>query len=188
MFIIIPIILVLSGNTRGIGRSMSIIPSILIVTVYMPSHLMMLFHLEFKGFLLGGTGLLLYVIILASFNDIFQYIWGKLLGNKKKMLPKIVPDRTYGGFLLGLINTAGLAILIRFLTPFTFWQAVLLGTVIGICGFFGDALLQAIKRDLKIRDTGSVLPGHGGFLDRLDSLIIAIPIYYHIIRYIANLS
>jgi phosphatidate cytidylyltransferase len=188
MFIIIPIILMLSGSTKGIGRSMSIIPSILLVTVYMPSHLMMLFHLEFKDFLLGGTGLLLYVIILASFNDIFQYIWGKLLGNKKKMLPKIVPDRTYGGFLLGLISTAGLAILIRFLTPFTFWQAILLGTVIGICGFFGDALLQAIKRDLKIRDTGSVLPGHGGFLDRLDSLIIAIPIYYHIIRYIANLS
>lgn len=188
MFLIIPIILVLSGNMKGIGRSMSIIPSILIATVYMPSHLMMLFHLEFKDFLLGGTGLLLYVIILASFNDIFQYFWGKMLGDKKKMLPKIVPDRTIGGFFLGLLTTVGLAIVIRFLTPFTFWQAVMIGAVIGICGFFGDALLSAIKRDLKIRDTGTVLPGHGGFLDRLDSLIIAIPIYYHIIRYIAQIS
>ncbi|MEY2924209.1 MAG: hypothetical protein RLZZ337_757 [Bacteroidota bacterium] len=188
MFMLIPIILVLSGNTRGIGRSMSIIPAILIVTVYMPSHLMMLFHLEFKDFLLGGTGLLLYVIILTSFNDIFQYTWEKLLGDKKEIMPKIIPNRTFGGFTLGVMTTAGLAVLIRFLTPFTMWQAVLLGTTIGICGFFGDVLLSAIKRDLKIRDTGSVLPGLGGFLDRLDSLIIAIPIYYHIIRYIAQLS
>lgn len=184
MFIIIPGILVMAGKTERIGRSMSFITSILLMTVFMPSHSIMLFHLDFPGFALGGAGLFMYIIMLVAFNDVFQFTWGKLLGSRK-ILPNVSPNKTWEGFILGALTTAGLAVLIVFLTPLTKLQSAVIGLIIGVCGFIGDAILSAIKRDLKLKDTGDVLPGHGGVMDRLDSMVFAMPVYYHIMRYIS---
>lgn len=185
MFIIIPSILVLSKNTRGIGRSMSMIPAILLLTVFMPSHVNILLHMEFNNFAIGGAGLLIFGIILVAFNDIFQFAWGKILGYKQ-ILPKIIPNKTLEGFILGTLTTGVLAYFIRFLTPLNPLHSILIGLAIGISGFMGDAILSAIKRDMRQRETGESKIRQGSVLDRLDSLVVALPVYFHILRYLSQ--
>ena len=182
MFIAVPFILVIRGKTEKIGRSMAYIPSILILTVYMLSHIILLFSFEAPGFSVGGGGLIIYLIMLTSFNDVFQFTWGKMLGNRK-ILPSVSPNKTWEGFIGGILTTAVLAYLIRFLTPLSDVQAIITGLIIGVFGFVGDSFISAIKRDLKIKDTDDLIPGHGGALDRLDSIIITAPIFYHLLRF-----
>jgi phosphatidate cytidylyltransferase len=185
MFIIIPSILVLSKTTKGIGRSMSIIPAILLLTVFMPSHANMILHLDFPNYEEGGAGLLVFAIVLVAFNDIFQYAWGRILGYKQ-LLPSVIPNKTLEGFILGTLSTGALAYGLKFITPLSGLQSVLIGIVIGLCGFMGDAILAAIKRDARLRDTGESKIQDGSTMDRLDSLIVALPVYFHIMRYLSQ--
>lgn len=180
LFIGVPFILVMSGKIQKIGRSMSIIPALLIQTVYMLSHLVLFFNFDLPGFKIGAGGLILFLVILTAFNDVFQYTWGKLLG-KRKILPGISPNKTWAGFIGGVISTTLLAYFICFLTPLNDWQALLAGLIIGVMGFIGDALVSAIKRDLGVKDTSNLIPGHGGAMDRLDSIIITTPVFYHLL-------
>jgi phosphatidate cytidylyltransferase len=180
MFIIIPFALVLKGNMKRVGRSMSIIPAILVLTVFLLSHVIMVCHLEFPEKDIGGRELLVFLIVLTAFNDVFQYIWGKFLG-RHKILPLVSPNKTWEGFVGGILTTAGLGLLLRFLTPFEPFEAILISLGIGFFGFVGDALISAIKRDLKLKDTSNLLPGHGGAMDRLDSLLLTAPFFYHTI-------
>ncbi|MFN0214687.1 MAG: phosphatidate cytidylyltransferase [Saprospiraceae bacterium] len=182
MSIVIPFILVLTGNTERIGRSMSFIITVLILTIYMLSHIALLFNLEIPGYTVGAGGLLLYLIVLTGFNDVFQFIWGKWLG-KRKILPKVSPNKTWEGFLGGIMTTAGLGYCIRFLSPFSAGEALITGLLIGITGFIGDAILSAIKRDLQLKDTDDLIPGHGGAMDRLDSIVFTAPVFYHLLNY-----
>jgi len=183
MFIAIPVVLVFNGKTEKIGRSMSIIPSLIMLTVYMLSHLVLLFHIETANFNAGAGGLILFLIVLIAFNDVFQFTWGKLLG-KHKILPRVSPNKTWEGFIGGIFTTAIFAVANRFLTPLAAEQAFIVGLVIGITGFLGDALISAIKRDLKLKDTDDLIPGHGGVMDRLDSIILITPIYYHLLKFL----
>ena len=180
MFIVIPFLLVLKGHTEKIGRSMSLIPAILILTVFMISHIAMLYNLDIPDNPAGPGGLIIYLIMLTEFNDVFQFVWGKTLG-KHKIIPKISPNKTWEGFLGGVFTTTGLAYAMNFLTPFVWWESLILGFVISIAGFMGDLLISAIKRDLNLKDTSDMIPGHGGAMDRLDSLAITAPIYFHTI-------
>lgn len=186
MFMTLAIILVLTGQTTRIGRSMSIIPTMLMLTVYMLSHLVLLYHIKTPEFSAGGGGLIIFVLMITAFNDVFQFTWGKLLG-KHKILPSVSPNKTWEGFIGGIITTSALAYLLKFLTPLNGYEALLTGFILGVFGFLGDSLMSAIKRDLKIKDTDDLIPGHGGAMDRLDSIILTAPIFYHLLRYfIAN--
>ena len=185
MFIGVPFILVLTGQTEKIGRSMSVIPTILIQTVYLLSHLVLFYNIEIEGYESGPGGLLIFLLMITAFNDVFQFTWGKLFG-RHKILPKVSPNKTVEGFLGGVISSAGLGYFMYFLTPLEPWQALVTGVILSIMGFIGDAIVSAIKRDLGIKDTGNIVPGHGGALDRLDSILITTPIFYHLL--IAYLS
>ena len=180
MFIIIPFLLVLTGNMNKVGRSMSIIPTILILTVFLLSHVVMILHFDFHEYGIGGSELIVYLIVLTAFNDVFQFTWGKILG-RHPILPNVSPNKTWEGFIGGALTTACLGYGIRFLTPFNGQQAFMVALSIGIIGFIGDALISAIKRDLKLKDTSNLIPGHGGAMDRLDSLFLTAPLFYHTI-------
>lgn len=181
MFTWIPFLLVLKGHTQDIARSMSVIPTHLMLTVFSISHLAYLLSLpELPGFEVGGRGLLLYVVFLTEMNDVFQFTWGKLLG-RRKIIEKISPNKTWEGFIGGLLSTVAAAYFLRFLTPFSSEIALLAGLLIACSGFVGDIIVSAIKRDFGLKDTGNAIKGHGGILDRIDSLAISSPFFFYFV-------
>jgi phosphatidate cytidylyltransferase len=170
--------LVLAGETSGFLQAASTLHWGLILTVYTLSHLAYLRMLPTAGNP-GGVGLLVFLVILTEINDIAQYIFGKWLG-QHPALPRVSPGKTVEGLLGGVVTTTGLAIaLAPYLTPFDFPHALGIGLLIGLSGFLGDVTVSALKRDLGIKDSGTLIPGHGGVLDRLDSLTFTAPIFFH---------
>lgn len=180
MFATIAIVLVLTGDTELIGRSMSVLPAMLMLTVFFLSHLAFLYNVPTAPNTAGSGGLILYLVGLTAFNDVFQFTCGKLFG-KRKILPKISPNKTWEGFIGGILLTATTAWAIQRLTPLNGWQSFVMGLSIGIVGFLGDVLISAIKRDLKLKDTSDLIPGHGGAMDRLDSIVFTAPLFFHLL-------
>ena len=184
VFLLLPLRLIIAQETEGFLTSVTAISWGLMITVFAVSHGAMLMRFpatpENPA---GGAGLILFLVILNQGNDVAQYLWGKLLG-KHKILPAVSPNKTWEGFLGGLATTmVGATILFSFLTPFTLQFAILSGLVIGVTGFIGDATFSALKRDMGIKDAGSLIPGHGGILDRIDSLSLSAPLFFHVVRY-----
>lgn len=179
MFTLIPFILIGNGQTKMIGRSMALIPALLMLTVFMISHIALLLNLPFQVSSAGASGLVLYLFLMTAFNDVFQFTWGKLLG-KRKIIPAISPNKTWAGFTGGVLTTAVWSYVFQFLTPFSGQESLFVGGVLGIAGFAGDILISAIKRDLQLKDTGDLIPGHGGIMDRLDSLVLTAPVLYYL--------
>ncbi len=181
MHIFIPFILVLRGRIEGITQSMTVIPTHLMLVVFAISHLAYFLSLpDIDGFNAGGRGLLLFIVFVTEINDVLQFIWGKLLG-KHKILPKVSPNKTWEGFVGGLVTTIFVAYFLRFLTPMSGVESMVAGLLIAGSGFIGDVTVSAIKRDIGIKDTGNLIPGHGGLLDRIDSLAFTAPIFFHLI-------
>ncbi|MFY0688768.1 MAG: phosphatidate cytidylyltransferase [Cyclobacteriaceae bacterium] len=178
MYVTVPVVLVMSGKMDRVGRSMSIIPAILMLTVFLLSHVIMILQFNDVTINLSGHKLVVFLIVLTAFNDVFQFTWGTLLG-KHKILPEVSPNKTWEGFIGGVLTTALLGYFIRFLTPFQGFDAFLISLGLGVFGFLGDALISAIKRDLKVKDTSDLIPGHGGAMDRLDSLLFTAPVLYY---------
>lgn len=184
MFLIIPMRLVSLGETKGFLASAGMIHWGLMVTVFCLSHAAWLFVQPpwptSRG---GNAGQVLFLVGLTEFNDIAQYVWGKSLG-RRKILPTVSPGKTWAGFWGGVGTTAVAAwTLAPLLTPIPPLQAVVIGAAIGAFGFLGDITLSALKRDLGLKDSGGILPGHGGILDRVDSLLFTAPLFMHFLRY-----
>lgn len=186
VFLFLPIVMVIIGETKGFIRSAGTIHWSVMLTVFCISHVAYLLNLGSINAFAGNIGLVLFLLVMTQFNDVCQYLWGKSLG-KHKITPKVSPNKTWEGFLGGVFTITLLSTLIApFFTPLNVWQSSLAGFIIAISGFFGDLVISAVKRDLNIKDTGSFIPGHGGILDRLDSLIFSAPIFFHYIYYIHN--
>jgi phosphatidate cytidylyltransferase len=125
--------------------------------------------------------LLFYLVFMVQVSDALQYAWGKLLG-KSVIAPAISPNRTWEGFLGGVGSTTLIGAALWWVTPFNQWQAALLSLVIGIMGFAGGMTMSAIKRDRGVKDYGTLVTGHGGVLDRIDSLCFAAPVFFHLTK------
>lgn len=152
------------------------------VCVYGLSHAPALSGLKLRNYDAGDGTLLLYFLLVVQISDVLQYVCGKLFG-KRKVAPILSPNKTVEGLIGGsLLACLAGASLYRF-TPFTPWQAGLLSLVVVICGFFGGLVLSAVKRSLGAKDWGTSVPGHGGILDRLDSVAFSAPIFFHLTRY-----
>ena len=181
MHVWIPFMLVVRGHTEDISRSMSVLPTQLMLTVFSISHLPYLLSLPvLVGFNAGGRGLLLFVVFITEMNDVFQFTWGKILG-RKKIVPKVSPNKTWEGFIGGVLTTTVVGYFLRFLTPLSGIESVVVTFIIACSGFIGDVVVSAVKRDIGIKDTGALIPGHGGMLDRIDSLSISAPVFFYII-------
>jgi phosphatidate cytidylyltransferase len=115
-------------------------------------------------------------------SDVLQYVWGKLLG-RRKIAPHLSPNKTWEGFLGGAITATALGTVLWRITPFEWWQSAILSFVICMMGFFGGLVMSAIKRDAGVKDYGHLIEGHGGAMDRVDSLSFAAPVFFHVVRY-----
>lgn len=186
MFLLIPIRRILSGDTHDFIRVTGLIQWGMLLTVYSLGYLgafLMLPIVHPSPYQFSGLEVLLYLLILNSLNDAFQYVWGKLFG-KHKIVPTISPNKTWAGYIGGLLTTMLIAYFIApFLTPFTWQFAVLSGFIIASFGFLGDVCMSAVKRDVGVKDSSTLIPGHGGVLDRVDSLIFSAPIFFHFFCY-----
>ena len=151
----------------------------LILTTYFLSHSAILFHLDrLNSVPAGKSGLFVFFVFLTEMNDIFQYYCGKIFRGPP-LSPKISPNKTWGGFWGGGFCTCIFAISIKFLTPFQWDTAFFAGFVIFITGSLGDLVISSFKRNLQLKDMGKVIPGHGGLLDRIDSLLFASPAFFY---------
>ncbi len=183
MYLWIAFMLVIVGEVEDISRSMSVLPAQLMLTVFGVSHLAFLVSLpDIEGFDIGGRALLLFVVFITEMNDNFQFTWGKLFG-KFKVIPKVSPNKTWEGLIGGVVTTMIVGYFLRFLTPFSEIEILITCGCVAIVGFIGDVVVSAIKRDIGIKDTGSVIPGHGGLLDRIDSLAVTGPFFFHIVYF-----
>lgn len=184
LFLLLPVAMVLNGETQGYLRAAGTLHWGLMSMVFSLSHLAYLLVLpEGEYPHVSGPGLVLFLLLLTELNDVAQYCWGKLLG-RHKISPTVSPNKTVEGFVGGVLTTMPLAALLApWLTPFSVLDALLAGALIAVAGFFGDLSLSALKRDLGIKDSGNLLPGHGGILDRVDSLTYTAPLFFHFTRY-----
>ncbi len=187
LFILIPLRMVLIGDTNGFLKSCGTIHWALMTCVYAIGYFAVYFAIPDEVNPNGGAlGFLLFILIMTVANDFFQYFFGRTFGSCK-IMPKVSPNKTVEGFIGGIISTATVSALIaKLLTPFSVYQAFMVGVVIALAGFFGDITMSAIKRDIGVKDTGSFLPGHGGILDRLDSMIFTVPLFFHYISFHNN--
>ncbi len=184
MFLLLPLWMVLAGEAAGFVRSVSQLQWGLMAFVFGLSHLGVLlkFPEPLTGAGVDGRTLVLFLVFVTEMSDVLQYVWGKLFG-RHKILPTISPNKTWEGFLGGVSSAAALSLLVRFLTPFPVWETFLVALLICVVGFFGGAVMSAVKRDLGTKDFGALIPGHGGVLDRVDSLCYSAPVFFHYVRY-----
>lgn len=181
-FLFLPVRMVIAGDTQGFLRYASQHHWSLMTTVFAFSHVAFLLVLPDDGKQTGAL-LVLFLVGLTEFNDIAQYLWGKSIG-RIKVMPTVSPNKTLAGLVGGVATTTLLAALLGpLMTPLSIPLSLLAGFIIGISGFCGDVVMSAIKRDIGVKDSGTLLPGHGGILDRLDSLIFTAPVFFHFIRY-----
>jgi phosphatidate cytidylyltransferase len=184
VFLLLPTVMALQGETTGYIRSVGTLSWGLMMTVFTLSHMaFLLFSGEEANPVAGGAGLLFFLVFLTQFNDVAQFTWGKLFG-ARQITPAVSPKKTWEGFLGGLATTIALAALIGpQLTPMGWQWSAVSGGIIAVAGFLGDITESAVKRDLNIKDAGALIPGHGGILDRIDSLTYAAPVFTHFFRY-----
>ncbi len=186
MFLLLPFRAVLIGETQGFIKANATIQWSLMLCVFGFSHIAYLANIPLVNPNAGFTGLLFYIIFVTQFNDVSQYVSGKLFG-QHKIIPKVSPNKTWEGFIGGLIITTIISmILAPFLTILTWQQGLFAGILIACSGFIGDVVLSSVKRDLGIKDSGSLIPGHGGLLDRIDSLMYSIPLFFHYFYYVTR--
>ncbi len=140
-------------------------------------------HLGFLTNSAHAYGYLLYLIVAVEVNDVAAFVFGKLLG-RHKLRSNISPNKTWEGSLGALAVSLVLPWILWFSFPhFSPLQLILTGLIIGVGGQLGDLSISFIKRDIGIKDTGAVIPGHGGILDRIDSLIYTSPLFLHMVDY-----
>ncbi|HPC82355.1 MAG TPA: phosphatidate cytidylyltransferase [Thermoanaerobaculaceae bacterium] len=179
MFLLLPVTLVLARETKGFVASASQIHWGLMAFVFGLSHLGYLLQLPaLPGRGVDGRALVLFVVFVVEMSDVLQYVWGKLFG-RHKVLPSVSPNKTWEGLVGGVLSAALLALPLRFLTPFSPLETAFVALGVCIAGFLGGAVMSAVKRDFGVKDFGTLIPGHGGMLDRVDSLCWAVPLFFH---------
>lgn len=195
-FLFLPARNAIAGETKGFLRRTATTQWALMVCVYCVSYAAAILQLPVAlesgkvaadGSAIGsggpsGANLLMFLLIVVQGSDVFQYIWGKTLG-RHKIAPKVSPNKTVEGFVGGILTSTALGAGLWWITPFEWWQAAALAFVSCLLGFAGGLVMSAIKRDRGVKDFGALIPGHGGIMDRIDSLCFAAPVFFHVVRF-----
>jgi phosphatidate cytidylyltransferase len=181
-FLLLPIVSALRGSTKDFLIRVSETQWALMICVYCASHVPALLYLQIPGFEGRNVILIAYLIFVVQLSDVMQYVWGKLIG-RTKVAPNLSPSKTWEGLIGGALTATALGTALWWMTPFTMVQAAGMCLLITLMGFFGGLVMSAIKRDRGVKDWGHLIAGHGGFIDRLDSVIFAAPIFFHVCRF-----
>lgn len=184
-FLITPWLMAIIGQTRGYLSSVAMFHWGLMTCIYNIGYVAYLMRTPDVELPAGAAGLVFFLLVATEFNDVAQYVWGKLFG-RNKIIPKVSPNKTWEGFIGGWASTAALIWFAGPLfTPLEGGGLAVVAFVLPVAGFAGDVTMSAIKRDIGVKDTSHLIPGHGGILDRIDSLTFTAPIYFHLLAWFA---
>lgn len=187
VFLLLPVLSALRGSPQNYLVRVSETQWALMICVYCVSHVPALLYLQIPGFEGRNVLLIAYLIFIVQLSDVMQYVWGKLIG-RTKIAPTLSPSKTWEGLIGGALTAILVGTSLWWMTPFTMAQAALMCVILTGMGFFGGLVMSAIKRDRGVKDWGHLIAGHGGFIDRLDSVIFAAPIFFHVTRYYWSLT
>ena len=186
-FLALPLAAALRGPVEGFVQRVAAAQWGLMVGVFCLSHLPGLVMLDIPGFEGRGVLLAVWVIVVVQLSDVMQFIFGKLFG-RRAIAPRLSPSKTWEGFAGGTLTAAAVGALLHWLTPFGMGMAFLMALMLVALGFAGGLILSAVKRDRGVKDWGQLVPGHGGIVDRVDSLVFSAPVFFHVVRYFWSLT
>ena len=186
-FVLLPALAALTDDSEHFLERTAGLQWGVMTTVFCVSHAPALLLLDIPGYEGQDALLLFYLIAVVQLSDVLQYVWGKLLG-KRKVAPVVSPSKTVEGLVGGGLSATLVGGALYGVTPFTPWQSLALAAVIVAMGFAGGLALSAVKRSLGAKDWGTMIEGHGGMLDRLDSVCFAAPVFFHLVRFVFSRS
>lgn len=181
-FLLLPILAALRGGPENFLVRAAETQWALMIAVFCISHVPALLMLEIPGYEGRNVLLIAFLVFVVQLSDVMQYVWGKIFG-RHKIAPVLSPSKTWEGFVGGVASATLTGAALWWMTPFTPVQAAGLSLVITLLGFGGGLVMSAIKRDRGVKDWGHLIAGHGGFIDRLDSVIFSAPIFFHLVRF-----
>jgi phosphatidate cytidylyltransferase len=181
-FLLLPSLTALAEDAENFLERTAKIQWGIMITVYCISHVPALLLLDIPGYEGQNALLLFYMVLVVQLSDVLQYVFGKLFG-KTKIAPVISPSKTVEGFIGGAASATLIGAAMWWITPFTPLQSAGMAFVIVLMGFLGGLTLSAVKRSLGAKDWGTMIKGHGGMMDRMDSVSFAAPIFFHLTRY-----
>ena len=181
-FLLLPVLAVLAGETDHFLERTAKVQWGLMLTVYCISHAPALLILDIPGHEGDNFLWLFFLIAVVQLSDVLQYIFGKLFG-RHKVAPRVSPSKTWEGLIGGGLSATAIGAGLFWITPFSPLQAAGMAFAIVVAGFCGGLVLSAIKRSLGAKDWGGMIEGHGGALDRMDSVTFAAPIFFHLVNY-----
>lgn len=181
-FLALPALAVLAGDTGDFLERTTKIQWGVMIAVYCISHAPALLMLDLRGFEGQNPLLLLYLMLVVQISDVMQYVFGKLFG-RHKLAPNVSPSKTVEGLVGGGLAATAIGAGLWWITPFSPLQSAGMAAIIVTCGVFGGLALSAVKRSLGAKDWGAMIEGHGGMMDRMDSVSFAAPIFFHVTRY-----
>jgi len=181
-FLLLPVLAVLKGETQDFLPRTARIQWALMLTVYCISHAPALLILKVPGYEGRNFLLLFFLITVVQLSDVLQYVFGKLFG-RWPVAPRVSPSKTWEGLVGGGLSATAIGAGLWWITPFTPLQSAALALAIVLAGFCGGLVLSAVKRSLGAKDWGTMIEGHGGALDRMDSVSFAAPVFFHLTNY-----
>ena len=173
---------VLGGDTERFLERTATTQWGLMICVYFVSYVPALLMLRIPGYEHQNAKLIFFLVLVVQLSDVLQYVWGKTIG-KRRIAPSISPNKTWAGFVGGTLSATAVGAAIWWATPFGPVAAAMMALVATVMGFAGGLIMSAIKRDRGVKDYGSSIAGHGGVLDRIDSLCFAAPVFFHLTRF-----
>lgn len=181
-FLFLPIAAAVRGESHRFLERIAELQWGLMISVFCLSHVPALTTLSISGFEDRQLLLVAYFIVVTQASDVLQYHWGKLLG-MRKIAPTLSPSKTLEGCIGGVLSASALGAALWWLTPFSIGKSFLVSLSLTVLGFLGGLVMSAIKRDRGVKDWGWAIRGHGGILDRIDSIVFSAPVFFHMVRY-----
>jgi phosphatidate cytidylyltransferase len=183
VYLFIPARIAMAGDYKRFLERAAKIQAGILICVYALSYAPALLYLAYGTWTGSKAGVLFYLILVVQIGDVMQFVWSRFWGGHI-IAPAINAARTWEGFFGGVLTTTLFGAVLHGITPFNAWQAAFLSLVSAVMGFAGGMTMSAIKRDRGVKDYGTLVEGHAGILDRVDSLCFAAPVFFHLTRLI----
>lgn len=180
-FLLLPAVAAFAADTEDFLARCAKIQWAIMICIYCISYAPALMLLDLQGYESNAL-LLFYLVLIVQLSDVLQYVFGKLFG-RTKLAPQVSPSKTVEGLVGGGLSATAIGGAMWWITPFTWQQSLGMSFVIVVMGFLGGLTLSAVKRSLGAKDWGVMIEGHGGMLDRMDSVSFAAPVFFHLTRF-----